>query len=58
MAGYDYYDSSEDTKAVLERMKIYVDTAIKNGDRVYQDKPGQLVITIRLPKKDKGVAKN
>ncbi len=55
---YDYYDSSEDTKAVLERMKIYVDTAIKNGDRVYQDKPGQLVITIRLPKKDKDVAKN
>lgn len=50
----DYYEGySEQTKERLERIQMYVDLAIKNGDAAYQEKPGELVIKIRLKKKDK-----
>lgn len=50
----DYYDGySENTKERLQRIQQYVDLAIANGDAAYQEKPGELIIKIRLKKKDK-----
>lgn len=49
----DYYDEfSKDTKERLQRIQQYVDLAIKNGDAAYQDKPGEVIIKVRLKKKD------
>lgn len=54
MAYADYYDGqAESTEAVLKKMQMYVSLALDNGDAVYQSKPGELTITIRLPKKAK-----
>jgi hypothetical protein len=50
---FSFYDTAEDTAEVLKRMQIYVDLAIEHGDQVWQSKPGELTITIRLPKKEK-----
>lgn len=53
----DYFgDSAEQTAAVLERMNQYVQLAIQNGDAVYQDKPGQLVIRVRIKKEEQANA--
>ncbi len=50
----DFYDGvAENTAEVLKRMMVYIDLAIKQGDAVHQDKPGVLIINIRLPKKEK-----
>jgi predicted GIY-YIG superfamily endonuclease len=50
----DYYDGfTEDTQARLDRIQQYVSLALKNGDAAYQEKPGELVIKIRLKKKEK-----
>jgi hypothetical protein len=47
----DFYEGfSEETKQRLERIQQYVDLAIKNGDAAYQEKPGEVVIKIRLKK--------
>lgn len=49
-----YYDGiAERTKAILDRMQSYVALAIQNGDSIHQEKPGELVIHIRLPKESK-----
>lgn len=50
---FSFYDTSENTAETLKRMKIYVDLALDNGDQIYQNKPGELTITIKLPKKEK-----
>lgn len=50
----DYYEGfSEDTSERLKRIQEYVNLALKNGDAAYQEKPGELIIKIRLKKKDK-----
>jgi hypothetical protein len=46
-----FYDGiAERTKAVMEKMQMYVDLALDNGDSIYQSKPGVLEITIRVKK--------
>lgn len=50
---YSYYDSAQDTAELLKRMQLYVDLALDNGDQIYQSKPGELTITIKLPKREK-----
>jgi hypothetical protein len=34
----------------MEKMQMYVDLALDNGDSIYQSKPGVLEITIRVKK--------
>jgi hypothetical protein len=49
----DYYDGySELTRERLERVQQYVDLAIKNGDAAYQEKPGEVIIKIRIKKSE------
>lgn len=51
MANADFYEGvSENTAAVLKRMQVYVDLALKNGDVAYQDKPGEITIKVRIKK--------
>lgn len=50
----DFYDGiTDDTIIKMERMKPYLTLALEQGDAIHQPKPYQLVIDIRLPKKDK-----
>ena len=54
MSDYDFYAGvAENTKYMLDRMQLYVDMVLKNGDSIHQEKPGQLIINIRKPPKDK-----
>jgi hypothetical protein len=47
----DFYEGiAEKTKAVMDKMQMYVDLALNNGDSIYQSKPGVLEITIRIKK--------
>jgi hypothetical protein len=49
----DYYEGfSEQTKERLQKIQAYVDLAIQNGDAAYQEKPGELVIKIRIKKSE------
>lgn len=48
----DFYDGiAEETARMLQRMQLYVDLALKQGDAVYLEGNNKLVITIRKPKK-------
>lgn len=52
----DFYDGvTERTDYTVKKMQTYVDLAIKQGDSVYQVKPGVLEITIIKPKEKKDV---
>lgn len=47
----DYYDGvTERTAAILKKMQVYIDLALQNGDAIHQERPGELVIKIRIPK--------
>lgn len=51
MAYSDFYEGqSEMTAEVLKKLNMYVALAIDNGDAVYQSKPGELTITVRIKK--------
>lgn len=57
----DFYDGiTEDTVAKMQKMQPYLDLAMQQGDAIHQERPYQLVIDIRLPKKERksGAASN
>ena len=41
-----------DSIEVLNKEKVYLELAYKNGDIAYREKPGQVIIRIRIKKKD------
>lgn len=45
-------DLTEETAYKLKRASEYVEAALLNGDVAYQDKPGQVTIIIKKPKKE------
>lgn len=50
----DFYEGiTEETDELLKRIRPYVDLAIDMGDAIHLEKPKQLVIDIRLKKKEK-----
>lgn len=50
----DFYDGiTDDTAEKVKRMQPYINLAIKQGDAIHQERPFQLIIDIRLPKKAK-----
>lgn len=50
----DYYDgTTADTSARYKKIKAYIELAEKQGDGIYIEKPWELTIRIRLPKKVK-----
>lgn len=47
----DFYNGfTEDTQARLDRIQQYVQLALINGDVAYQEKPGEVIIKIRIKK--------
>jgi hypothetical protein len=49
----DYEDGvTYDSIEVLNKEKVYLELAYKNGDIAYREKPGQVIIRIRTKKKE------
>lgn len=48
----DFYDGvTEDTNERYQKMFAYIQLAEKQGDAIYQEKPWELTVRIRLKKK-------
>ena len=50
----DFYEfTTEKTAEVLQKTQRYIDLALELGDVAYQEKAGEVIIKIRIPKKEK-----
>lgn len=50
----DFYDGmSEDTLELLKKAQMYTQLALDNGDVAVQEKPREIIIKLRVAKKEK-----